>query len=100
VAPIHDKPVDKDVRKAFAADANPLHSKSCKCHARSLFATILLGGGIASVIIYFVKPGSLSDQSVIIFSVISYISYILVACICNTLLTYLGNISPGANFEN
>jgi uncharacterized membrane protein YraQ (UPF0718 family) len=70
-------------------------------HIRELIATLLLIGGFAGgLCVYFLKPGTLSLGEMIGILIASYVVYLLLACICNDLYSYMSNIEHGMLFES
>jgi hypothetical protein len=97
----YDVPVDRDVRASFAADRNQLQVVSSSYHIRSLIATVFLVAGFASgLCVYFLNPGALSTGGLVAILVCSYVFYLLLACICNDLSSYLSHIGRGTLFES
>jgi hypothetical protein len=91
--------VDQDIRASYAADKNQLHEVGSSCHIRSLIATIFLVAGIVTgICIYFLSPGTLSVGGLVGILVGSYIFYLMLACICNDLYSYLSHIEHGLQF--
>lgn len=91
--------MDQDIRASYAADRNQLHEVSSSRHIRSLIATIFLVAGIATGIsIYFLSPGTLTVGGLVGIIVGSYIFYLMLACICNDLYSYLSHVENGLQF--
>lgn len=93
--------VDQDIRaSSFGADRNKLHVVGPSRHIRSLIATIFLIGGVTTgLCVYFLDPGALSLGGLIGILVSSYIFYLLLACVCNDLFSYLSHTEHGTLFE-
>jgi hypothetical protein len=97
--------VAKDIRRSFipddgyAADVNQLRQSKSSMHARSLISTIILFGGIITILaLYFnyiidVTPGGIAGICAGF-----YVFYLMLALICNPLFSYLNNIEHGINF--
>jgi hypothetical protein len=95
----YDVAVDKDIRASFGADRNQLQVVSPSRHIRSLIATLLLIAGFAAgLCVYYLDPGALSVGELVGILVASYVFYLLLACICNDLYSYLSNIEHGSHF--
>jgi hypothetical protein len=91
--------VDQDIRASYGADRNRLHEVTPSRHIRSLIATIfLIGGFVTGLCIYSLSPGTLSVGGLIGILVGSYIFYLMLACICNDLYSYLSHIEHGLQF--
>lgn len=100
-------PISQDVRNTygnnddFAADLNPLLEKNKSKHVRSLIATLILIAGEGTILpLYFTGVIDIELGALIGICIGIYLFYLCLGLCCNPLLSYLGNVEHGANFEN
>ena len=91
--------VDQDIRASFGADRNKLQATGSSKHISSLIATILLAAGLTvGSVLYATKPGTLTVGEFVAIIVSSYILYLIIACACNDLYSYLSHVDHGLQF--
>lgn len=101
----NNAPVEQDIRQSliaddYAAEANQLIQKKGSYHCRSLFSTIILFGGIITVLaLYLTDNIEITYEALIGICVGIYVFYLMLGLICNPLFSYLNNIEHGMNFQ-
>ena len=88
----------QDAYADYGEDVNQLRAKGKSRHCQALIATLLLLGGVATgVVLYMQEQLELGVMLGIIGG--GYALYLIIACCCNPLQKYLGNIDRGESFE-
>lgn len=85
---------DPQRMSSYAEEVNKLRTQESSMHCQSLFATFFLFGGIAAGIIVYMN-GSVDVGGMMGIIGGSYILYLIVACCCNKLGSYLSNVDKG-----
>lgn len=101
----NNAPVSEDIRQSlivddYAADVNSLIQKKGSYHCRSLISTIILFGGVITILaLSLTNTIELTTGALIGICAGIYVFYLMLGLICNPLFSYLNNIEHGMNFQ-